>query len=92
MFCRKHFLCTCGKQFPGNASTDEMAAHVRSDRPHTTKIARLMLVTAGFDPKTAEEIEAEFGVPASMIELDPPFEGRYYTSYPVWRKWEPIKC
>jgi hypothetical protein len=89
VFAQRFFMCSCGKRFAGDTPAKELYEHLAADEPHKTKIETFMMCSVGTHPRTLEEIEADFGVPAAMIDLDPPHDGLYYERTPTWRKWAP---
>jgi hypothetical protein len=86
LVARKHIRCRCGKVFERHTSLDVMAAHVRI-APSQCRIDLFFMCAVATEPgETEQEIERNLGVPASMIDLDPPVGGLYYGWFPTWRK------
>lgn len=87
---QRFYRCRCGKHFPVGASVAEVEEHI-ARAPQQCSVDVHLRHVVGQDPRTAKQIEAELGVPAEMIDLDPPIKGLYYSyRLPCWSEWLPV--
>lgn len=84
---QRFYRCRCGRKFAPGSSDDEVREHLQH-APTQCRVDVHLRVVVGEDPRTLKQVEEELGVPAEMIELDPPVGGLYYSyRLPCWTEW-----